>query len=368
MRYTATPNLLLEALSYLGAKANGYTFSWMEERLKAKGIQDLSVLQQHTEPVASLMQRLDREAPIPQDKLMRLFRDLEGFPFNTTGLYSPAFLLFYSVLGHYNNNLRTTLTDLQERTPDQIGRHILLALNLSDTIGPSTDGCADLFIDTVLSLTIPPESRLSLLEIHRRSRDLVEEIGSCLSPVVAVLERSQEEIQQISDRFGLELAQLGYETFLRKTTSLVITKDAHYNLRPFLFGMDTNLTLEQLQGSPEIVVHCSVLIHDLQELFALAKGPAAQVYEAIRLLGDRTRFDILCYLRDRPAYGSEISEHLGLARNTIHHHMSKLLNAGLVTCTVDGNRICYVTNKEHLDTLLSQQYRLLVGKQGWQQK
>ena len=27
------------------------------------------------------------------------------------------------------------------------------------------------------------------------------------------------------------------------------------------------------------------------------------IYEAYRLLGDRTRFDILCYLRGRSAYG-----------------------------------------------------------------
>ncbi len=365
MRYTATPNLLLEALAYLGAKANGYTFSWMEDRLKSKGIQDMSILQQHAMPVANLTQRLDREVSIPQEKLMRLFRDLDGFPFNTTGLYSPAFLLFYPVLGCYDNNLSALLAYLQALSPDHTGRHMLLSLNLGDSIGPTADDCADLFMSTVLSLTIPPESRLSLLETHRHSRALVEEIGSCLYPVLNVLEHSQEEIQQLSDRFGQELEQLGYETFLRKTTSLVITEDARYNLRPFIFGLDTNLTLEQVQGSPEVVVHCSVLIHYLQQLFASAKGPETRVYDAIRLLGDRTRFDILCYLRDHPAYGSEISEHLGLARNTIHHHMSKLLNAGLVTCTVDGNRICYVTNKDHLGSLLSQQYRLLVGGQGW---
>ena len=64
---------------------------------------------------------------------------------------------------------------------------------------------------------------------------------------------------------------------------------------------------------------------------------------------------------DRAAYGQELSDHLGLARNTIHHHMSKLASAGLVTCTVDGNRVYYTVDKSAADRLLIRQRQLLIG-------
>lgn len=365
MNYTATPNLLLEALAYLGAKANGYTFSWMEERLRLKGIEDLSEFRLRFAPITALTRRLDSEAPIAQEQLKRLFGDLEGFPFNTTGLYSPAFLLFYPVLEYYHDDLDDFMTRLENRSLDQVGQHLLLSLNLGDNLGASVEGSADHFINSVLSLTIPPESRLTLLETHRRSRELVREIGACLRPVLTVLEGCRDELQALADALGRELEAMGCEAFLRKTTSLVISENACYSLRPFIFGLDTNLTLEQSPNSREVVVHCAVMINYLQQLFISAKAPEVRLYDAIHLLGDRTRFDILCYLRDHPAYGSEISERLGLARNTIYHHMSKLLNADLVSCTVDGNRVCYVTNKDRMSNLLAQLHHLLVGGQGW---
>lgn len=84
------------------------------------------------------------------------------------------------------------------------------------------------------------------------------------------------------------------------------------------------------------------------------------MYNAIKLLGDKTRFDILCYLKDRKAYGQELSARFGLSRNTIHHHMSKLLAARLVTCTVDGNRVYYTIDRASVSELLDRQRDLLL--------
>lgn len=85
------------------------------------------------------------------------------------------------------------------------------------------------------------------------------------------------------------------------------------------------------------------------------------VYDAFKLLGDRTRFDILCYLRDHSAYGQELSTHFGLSRNTIHHHMSKLATHGLVRCVTDGNRVYYSLDQEAMEILLERQKRLFCG-------
>ena len=110
-----------------------------------------------------------------------------------------------------------------------------------------------------------------------------------------------------------------------------------------------------------VLICCGVMRLSLRRTLA-ENSSASQVYDAIRIIGDKTRFDILCYLRDHPAvYGQQLCNHFGLARNTIHHQMSKLVNAGLVTCLVEGNRIYYTTDREHLSYLLNQQRQLLIG-------
>lgn len=159
---------------------------------------------------------------------------------------------------------------------------------------------------------------------------------------------------------------LGTESYLRETSSLAITPEVHYHLIPFLMGPDTNLSMEQEDGS--VVICCGVLRLSLRRTLA-ENSSASQVYDAIRIIGDKTRFDILCYLRDHPAvYGQQLCNHFGLARNTIHHHMSKLVNAGLVTCLVEGNRIYYTTDREHLSYLLNQQRQLLIGGEDTEQQ
>ena len=218
----------------------------------------------------------------------------------------------------------------------------------------------------MLALTIPTESRLALLEIHQNYRTLLPEIAACLRPAIAALETESGRIQEIIEVFCREVEGLGTESYLRETSSLAITPEVHYHLIPFLMGPDTNLSMEQEDGS--VLICCGVLRLSLRRTLA-ENSSASQVYDAIRIIGDKTRFDILCYLRDHPAvYGQQLCNHFGLARNTIHHHMSKLVNAGLVTCLVEGNRIYYTTDREHLSYLLNQQRQLLIGGEDTEQQ
>ena len=61
MKYIASPNLVLEALVYLGARANSYDQAYLESRLTSKGYQDLSRFRQRYAPFAALRQQLDAQ-------------------------------------------------------------------------------------------------------------------------------------------------------------------------------------------------------------------------------------------------------------------------------------------------------------------
>ncbi len=362
MDYTASPNELLEALAYLGARANGNTMERMEERLLARGITDLSSFQHRFGPIASLRRELDREVQLHQAQLDRLFGNLEGFPFSSTGSYSPAFLLFYPMLCRYDGDFNALMDQMAALSPDHVARHILISLDLEDQLEPGEAGAGALLAKIIRSLNIPTRSRAALLALHQDYAAVLPEMGSCLRLAVAALQRRREQLKEMAEHFGRELEAVGYEAYLRRTSSLALSKDTQYHLRPFLLGPDTNLTLETPETGGDVIIFCGVLRQFLQQLLADSEDTAARVHDAIRLLGDRTRFDILCYLQERPAYGQELSDHFGLARNTIHHHMSKLLNAGLVTCTVEGKRIYYAVNRERLAPLLRQLQALLLGE------
>ncbi len=94
------------------------------------------------------------------------------------------------------------------------------------------------------------------------------------------------------------------------------------------------------------------------------KGAAMEGHalDVLKLLSDRSKFEILSYIRDKSAYGSELAKHLDLTTATISHHMGGLLGKGLVELEKENNRIFYRANTEEIAEVLSWCQRVLTGK------
>lgn len=93
MEYLAKPNLILESLLYLCARADGQERQRLEEHFRQKSPHALAAFQERYASFEALKQELDRRVAIAPGTLTRLFSNLEGFPYHMAGVYSPAFLL-----------------------------------------------------------------------------------------------------------------------------------------------------------------------------------------------------------------------------------------------------------------------------------
>lgn len=74
--------------------------------------------------------------------------------------------------------------------------------------------------------------------------------------------------------------------------------------------------------------------------------------EVLKLLADKSKFEILKYIRDHSAYGSELAKHVNLTTATISHHMNALYEKGLVELEKENNRVFYRTNKKVIREVL----------------
>ena len=83
-------------------------------------------------------------------------------------------------------------------------------------------------------------------------------------------------------------------------------------------------------------------------------------FSVLKLLSDRSKFEILSYTKEKPAYGSELAKLLNLTTATISHHMTGLVTAGLVEMKKEENRIYYLANKKVLGEVLDYCRRVLV--------
>ena len=347
----AQPNLLIEALAYLGRKANGNTWAHMEERLRERRLSPSAVFTRSLALLKKLAARLDRLEAVRQADLT-LFRNLEGSAHNTVGTGSPAFFLLYATLEDYSGDTDAYLRAVCALPPEKFSYHIALALDLADDYPRQTlDDSA--FLALVLSSALPDSSKIAILNAHRNYAALISQLSAPLKAVIAALSQETETLAALSEVLCEKVQAEGCAQYLSRTTRLTPSEDQDYRLRPFLFGMDTCLTSDESAGV--VQVYCGILRDELLTMLSGQTPVQEAVYDAYKLLGDRTRFDILCYLRVRSAYGQELSAHFGLSRNTIHHHMNKLLSYGLVRCTTAGNRVYYSLDTQAIDLLLNRQ-------------
>lgn len=82
------------------------------------------------------------------------------------------------------------------------------------------------------------------------------------------------------------------------------------------------------------------------------EGIESDALQVLKLLADKSKFQILSYIHDKAAYGSELAKHLNLTTATVSHHMNVLLVAGLVEVNHIENRVYYTANKEAIGEVL----------------
>lgn len=105
MECQARPNLVLEALAYLGSRVNGGNRENLEKRFRSKGCRDVEALRQKFAPIQALQQLLDGRVDLPEALLKGLFTNLKGFFDNSSGAYSPAVLVFAPQASHWTGDL-----------------------------------------------------------------------------------------------------------------------------------------------------------------------------------------------------------------------------------------------------------------------
>lgn len=363
MYYSASPNLVLEALVYLGLRANSYDQTYLETRLRSKGHQDLSHFRRRYAPFAELQKQLDQRLELPDAPADRLFRDLAGLSINTGGAYSIALLLLAPAACQCGGDLEAFLDSMSHRSRDRVARDILISFDLSHLLPSGEAGCARLLEENIGTLSLTARGRKALLEAWRDYPAVLREAAQCLRPVYAALKDMQPELTRLAEDYGHRLSMDSVEQYLRFESGFQLKPDVQYQLRPLLVGPSVNAFFDMADPAAENVIYCGVLQSFLRGLLKSAVTTKNHIFNCLHLLGDQTRFDIFCYLLDHPAYGQELSDHFGLARNTIHHHMNKLFDAGLVTCMVKGTRVYYSIDKDHFSNLLEQQKQLFLGGQ-----
>ena len=196
------PNLILEALAYLGRRASNKTWDQMEQRIQQRKVLPSPALCQALERLKALTHQLDRVATAEEKEIQALFGNLEGFPYNTIGSSSPAFFLLYPLLDRFQGDWEafSQLVDGLDREEVVWGIASIFEDDLPNQHRMDTQA----FTDLVLGLNAPDSTKVALLELSRNHRAVGARALACLRPIVAHLEEHQAQLEELAAREGGE--------------------------------------------------------------------------------------------------------------------------------------------------------------------
>lgn len=95
-----------------------------------------------------------------------------------------------------------------------------------------------------------------------------------------------------------------------------------------------------------------VLTHYLYAFEGTQEQEKSAMVAGMKLLGDKSKFEILYMLKNQPQYNLEIAEKLHLTTATTSHHMNLLLTQGFVTIEKKDSKVYYHFVPEKMKQLI----------------
>lgn len=225
-------------------------------------------------------------------------------------------------------------------------------------------------ITYLMEMNINKEEKWKLQEFYINRKEHLPKVLSLLSTAIEVLKKYDTQLTALAQEFH----DYWTETLKDTTPDSYMIKKMHWNFEPnpagsilvssILAPNRTSLCADDDSHKPTCLV-LGILFDDEfsfeTTLSASDKDFDAYVLQVLKLLSDKSKFEILTYIRDKKAYGSELAKHLNLTTATVSHHMSALFTANLITIEKEDNKVYYRANQKAIEKVLAYCHKTLTA-------
>ena len=196
----------------------------------------------------------------------------------------------------------------------------------------------------------------ALAELAALLEPLARRIAPVLAELAPLVEKSYED-------WSAYFAEHSISDLLENVTNQTVSEDAmdvYINISLMAVG-DIMYTYDTEGEKPYRQLYLGVL---LSRNFQMNRLQATEdsVCGLLRVISDRSKFELLRRIGDRSSYCQALSREMGLTTATISRHMALLLDAGLVRARREDNRIYYDLERETLAELFATAQRILLSE------
>lgn len=142
--------------------------------------------------------------------------------------------------------------------------------------------------------------------------------------------------------------------FYLKYENIIKSHEYSIHVSYFAFSYYKLLDLDDT-GKIFIVLGCQVDNNFLSE-----KVSKVKLHSLFKILADKTRFDIICALNNRPYFTQELAEKFGLAPSTVNYHLGTMFELDIVTIGRENHRVYYTLKKDVFENLLENSLKIML--------
>jgi len=238
------------------------------------------------------------------------------------------------------------------------------------SIGKSGDeGDVDTFEDMTRAMDkidISADDKWKIIQAYLDRDKHIDEISYIFSKTIELIKECKNEVNELEKGFYDYWSNYITTTDFLKELQDFANISWEYNkegtlIIPILFKPHTITFSINDEADKRIdIIHLGVNL-DSNLIFEPTKVDSERLNTALKILSDKSKFQILMYIKDKPAYGFELANALNLSTSTISYHMSGLISERLVKLEKDANKIYYSIDKEKIEGIL-EDVRILLLK------
>ena len=217
----------------------------------------------------------------------------------------------------------------------------------------------------ILKMDLPDALLYRLEEIYFNREAHIEKLCFIINEAVSFMNKYRDELESVINGFydywGRMQGNRRFYQFVTEDISFLSGMEEYkggYMLVPSLHFAEFSMSIPADSDKRKAVLSISLMYGDtlsVNAMFGTAspKLSTERAINALKLLSDKSRFEIMRYIHSHNAYGNEIAEHLGLTTATVSHHMSALLEANLISLEQKNGKIYYHINKDTLSQYIN---------------
>lgn len=213
---------------------------------------------------------------------------------------------------------------------------------------------------------LPSACKWEVYKALQEYDSLLGELETLLRPVAQhmeqILTRHQKLLNQTADYWRGYFAAHSFQDYKFDMMGVETDTEPQTELEQVVWFWWMGLSQMHFYQSPNreaLNIGMLVRVGNTPKAAGYAQG---HVLNILKLLSDKSKFDLLRRMTGRRCYGLELANEMGLTSGTISKHLSTLFSCGLLNLQRVNNRVYYQTDEIAILNFLDQLAEGLLGK------